>query len=232
MAVSIFKLPPGHRQIIEAFVKEVKQLEDKKRLPKKRVSEASCALPKKLPKAKETPVNSESSSNSRRSADFAPRNQASTVGYIRQQIVKWQRMQKEIKLRELKELEHYEVNGKPKEVGDDFVASILCKVCNKSCALGQKEGRMMISNWTKHVNKCIQTSKCHVGVTMTIHQYLQATEPPTCHSLPILVLQSQLFLQLPILLLLLCKSPTQLWRTYSIFSISLPHKRKGNEFLF
>lgn len=182
MAASTFRFPPGHRQTIEAFVKEIKQLEDEKtRRARKRVSEATCAVPKKkLSKAKEMPTYSGNNSSSSSSVDVAPRTQASTLTYIRQQFVRWQRLQKDIKLKELKEHEQYEVHVKANEVGNDLVASVLCKVCNKTYSLGQKEGRLMISNWTKHVTKCIQTSKCHVGVTRNIRQFLHATEAPTC----------------------------------------------------
>ena len=182
MAATTFKIPPGHRQTIETFVKEIRQQEDEKtRRVRKRVSESSCAVPKrKLAKAKETSTYSGKGSSSSSSVDVAPRTQASTAGYIRQQVVKWQRLQKDVKLRELKELEQYEVHVKCKEVGDDLAASIHCKVCHKSYSLGHKEGRVMISNWTKHITKCIQTSKCHgSGVTRTIRQYLQLqTEEP------------------------------------------------------
>lgn len=66
-----------------------------------------------------------------------------------------------------------------KEIGDDIVSSVLCKVCNKSYCFGQKEGRPMISNWTKHIIKCVLTAKRNTGVTRTLHQYLLLNEAPT-----------------------------------------------------
>ena len=61
MGASTFKFPPGHRQAIEAFVKEAKQLEDeKKQLHRKRASEAFSDVPKRkrsLPSRVEIPAN-------------------------------------------------------------------------------------------------------------------------------------------------------------------------------
>lgn len=48
----------------------------------------------------------------------------------------------------------------------------------KCYCLGQKEGRPMLSNWTKHISKCVLTSKYNAGVTRTIHQYLITNEAP------------------------------------------------------
>lgn len=88
MPASTFKFPPGHRQTIEAFVKEVKQQEEeKKRLCRKRASEASCAITKKVPKAKG--MHSVNSSGTGSSVD-APRSQSTTLGDIRRQIARWQ----------------------------------------------------------------------------------------------------------------------------------------------
>ncbi|MDA8002571.1 MAG: hypothetical protein MPL62_14930 [Alphaproteobacteria bacterium] len=176
VTASMFRFPPGHRQTIESFVKEIKQLEDEKtRRARKRATEATTGPKAKL--HKETPTYSGDSTSS---VDAAPSTHASTLAYIRQQLVKWQRSQKDSRLNALKEYEQYEVQVQANEVDNMFATSVLCKVCNRSYALGQKAGRVMISNWTKHISKCIETSKCHRGVTRTIRDYLHASEAQTC----------------------------------------------------
>ena len=38
------------------------------------------------------------------------------------------------------------------------IASVLCKMCGRSSTLGVKCGKVLISNWTRHIIKCVQIS--------------------------------------------------------------------------
>ena len=99
--------------------------------------------------------------------------QRTQVGIIRRQVAKRQRSQKDTKLRELKEHEHFELNIK--QEGGELVTSIQCKVCSRSYSLGVKEGRPMISNWTKHVSKCVLKPK---PISRKVEQYFKPKSPP------------------------------------------------------
>ena len=170
-AASTFKFPPGHRQSIAKFVQQTKlQEEEMRRLCRKRESEGFCTMPKRRKIAclssKEMAANNSTSSSSAEIID-----QSSLVADIRRQIAKWQRSQQDAKLRELKEHEKYEVRVKLE--GGKLIPSIQCKVCTKSYSLGLKDGRPMISNWTKHISKCI---KQKTG-TRKVQQYFQPTVP-------------------------------------------------------
>lgn len=168
-AGSTFRFLPGHRQSIAKFVQQTKQQEEeKRRLCRKRESGGLCTMPKRRKKAsKEMCADNSSSSSSTEIID-----QSSLVGDIRRQIAKWQRSQQDEKLRELKEHEKYEVRVKSE--GGKLISSIQCKVCTNSYSLGQKEGRIMISNWTKHISKCVTRPK---KFTRKLQQYFQPTIP-------------------------------------------------------
>ena len=77
---------------------------------------------------------------------------------IRLQVCKWQRRASvDQKLKCMKEKKEFEV--KVKRSGAAFAASIYCNMCMKSIALGTKSGKPLISNWTRHVAKCIKSPK-------------------------------------------------------------------------
>ena len=181
MPASRLRFPPGHRHTITKFVKEVKQMEEEKRRKRlKRESEASCMKPqkRKAVQHRSKEMHGDNSSSSSCSVEVAP---SSILGDIRRQVAKWQRSQKHAKLRELEEHAQYEIHVKPKVGSGNQAASILCKMCGKSYSLGQKEGRPMISNWTKHIAKCILTTKCQGQVSESLHTYFVPTPP--IHSL-------------------------------------------------
>ena len=37
---------------------------------------------------------------------------------------------------------------------DECVPVILCLLCHRKCVLGSKNGSVLISNWTHHIDKC------------------------------------------------------------------------------
>lgn len=149
-----FKFPPGHRHAIENFVKEVKELQGKKKMHKRLCENYSMKSTKRKVTSSEPNV-------------VRSPNQVSSLGDIRRQVAKWQRSQKEQKVLELKEHEHFEVHVDIKPGGT--FSRIHCQLCGKDYSLGKKEGKSMISNWTKHVGKCVRSRKSH---SHTLNQYL------------------------------------------------------------
>ena len=106
------KFPPGHKLRIQKFVSNVKQTQ--KTLNRKRDFQGG-------PRNQSNKSRGESASQSS-STDDGLQN----VGDIRRQIAKWQRAQKEQKLKELKEHEHFETT-----VTGTGMAVIVCKLCDK-----------------------------------------------------------------------------------------------------
>jgi len=134
-----FKFPPGHRQRIAKFVGDVANHVQAKKIAsshKRRCVEPSC-------KAKRMKSSWDTTSSS--ASELSPCNQVGMVREIRQQIAKWQRSQKNSKLRELKEHHHFTINVKVAE-GRNPVALVQCEVCGKKCTLGLKNGRTLLSN--------------------------------------------------------------------------------------
>ena len=170
-----FKFPPGHRHTIARFVREVRQLEeDKRRACPKRECDAPCKNPKRRKVVQNIPkemIIGASDSSSSESVDNVAVSQVGILGDIRRQVTKWQQSQKHAKLRQLKEHGEYEVQVKAKVESGNLMASIVCKLCGKRYSLGQKEGKPMISNWTKHITKCVMTPKRRAKVTGKLHQY-------------------------------------------------------------
>jgi hypothetical protein len=106
MAPSSFKFPPGHRQRIEKFVKEVTKNWKQLQATRKRDIE-----PHRKSKRMKLDVDTSSSG----SRELSPCDPVNMMGDIRRQISKWQRSQKSIKLAELKEHEQFEVKVCVKE---------------------------------------------------------------------------------------------------------------------
>lgn len=95
-------------------------------------------------------------------------------GEIRRNIVKWQKKQKLVKLRQLKEYEHFVINI---NMGDNEnpVASIQCKMCHrKASILGMTRGKAIISNWTRHVVMCLGKRQ---DVTQKLDTYFSSPSP-------------------------------------------------------
>ena len=144
------KFLPGHRHLIDCFVKEAKQLidEEKKKDNRKRHSEALNITVKKKRVSHSSEDKPRAASSS--SDEVGSCSMASLVEDIRQQVAKWQRRQKvNEKLRDLKEHDQYE--ALVKKDGRGYTASIQCKLCEKNIVLSLKGKKTLISNWTRHV---------------------------------------------------------------------------------
>lgn len=149
-----FKFPPGHRKAIELFVEDVRQMHGRERVRRKKRensdSQSSCGITKKQRMTDDTDTADEPDDST---------NQASVLGDIRRQVSKWARKQIEPKLSELKEHEHYEIHVEVNVDGKRLVSKIECKLCGKRYTLGNKNEGVLISNWTKHLCKCVNNPK-------------------------------------------------------------------------
>lgn len=90
-----------------------------------------------------------------------PKQSDSMFASARRQIAKWQKQQTN-EMRELTEQKHFEVHV---DLGnnEESIPIVVCLLCNHKCLLGNKNGLVLISNWTRHVSKCIK----QVGLNST-----------------------------------------------------------------
>lgn len=148
-ATGPFKFPPGHRKRICKFVAEI--------LSEYRAKKTTSLAGKR-------PIEDVTKTKAKKSKSNDPEDgprydtTVTLAGNIRRQVTKWQRSQKIPQLRELKEHEQFEVAVAVNE-GNNPSASLTCKICAQKCALGFKEGKCLISNWTRHVSKCVNSPK-------------------------------------------------------------------------
>ena len=152
-------IAPGHRILIAEFVNKVQNMiKPKNTLPIKRKarhvpSESSkkqmlVANPNSESDGSEITVNYEAST-----ADLAD-----IASKIRIQIAKWQRIQSQSQLAQLKEHEQFEVRISRSEKPDTYAdVCITCTMCDKHLPLtmGSKHTSYSISNWSRHVKACI-----------------------------------------------------------------------------
>ena len=87
---------------------------------------------------------------------------ADIASKIRMQIAKWQRMQPEDQVKQLKEHEQFELRvsrSENPEIPADVC--ITCMMCDKHLPLskGSKYASFSISNWTRHVKVCVLKKK-------------------------------------------------------------------------
>ena len=73
---------------------------------------------------------------------------------VRRQIAKWKEQQNG-QLRELTEQKHFEVHV-DLDSSDECAPFVVCRLCNQKCMLGSKSESVLISNWTRHVSKCVK----------------------------------------------------------------------------
>ena len=130
------KFLPGHQKRILKFVEELKQ---ERASDRKRQAKPTGVASKR----RKSLQDSDSSSSS---GSVSVVNQADVARKVCCLIAKWQRSQKDVKLRELKEHEHFDV-----KVSVELNVSILCKMCGKLSVLGKAKGCVMISSTKKDV---------------------------------------------------------------------------------
>ena len=155
-----FKFLCGHRRRrIMNFINGLKQEATKNKL--KRAKQTTDNL-KCLPVIKAKHIKLESNLESITSDDqttcIDPEHQATVAAKIHQQVTKWQRSQKLIKLRELKEIKDFNVNVDVK--GErNLSVSITWNICDSRCRLSHKGDHILISNWTRDVSKCVDKTR-------------------------------------------------------------------------
>ena len=159
-----FKFPPGHKKLIQRFLSEQKAIYSQALIKQRKrcSSESACMPPKKKVPAKN---------------DVTPRptveDAASIYKQVHSQILSWQRSQKNEEVKELKEHDGFELNVNWNDDTQGHIVSITCTKCGKPYKLGLKEGRNSISNWTKHLSKCIKKAKA--PCTPSVQMYFQNT---------------------------------------------------------
>ena len=79
----------------------------------------------------------------------------SIVSRLRQQINEWQRRMSDERLRSLQEDVRYELTAKKEQ------AVVSCKLSSKNVILSSKHNKLILSNWTRHINTCFKRPKEH-----------------------------------------------------------------------
>lgn len=149
MLSSPFEFPPGHRDRICHFVRELRTTEKKdtknKEIAKKR--KGHTIKHSKRPKIEPVENNPEI-------------NVVTISRQVRYTITRWVQQQTNPALKRLVENEHYRLSISPDtDVPGLFSVSVVCLVCNKSILLHQrdtsnKSSPFIISNWTRHGKGC------------------------------------------------------------------------------
>ena len=83
------------------------------------------------------------------------------------------------KLRELKEIKHFDVNVDVKG-GSDLSLSITCNICGSRCLLSHKNEHILISNWTRHVSKCVEKARKPISSSKIEYFFLPKIETQKC----------------------------------------------------
>ena len=71
------------------------------------------------------------------------------VSCARRCVSKWQKSQRDVNIKKLKEHVDFEIKTSSKDI-----PIILCKLCGKSYTLAHKKGCLLVSNWSRHVTQC------------------------------------------------------------------------------
>ena len=159
-----FRYLLGHKSSIINFIKQIK--EEKEIFRTKKRCNADKDNLKPLKKAKHC--------REGETSDDLP----AVYSHVRKQVVKWQKKQENEHIKQLKEEEQYEVCVKLRD-DSSCIASIKCKLCMKDYTLGRSNGKPVISNWTKHVIKCLKQQKSAPTCATSIHRFF----PRACSEL-------------------------------------------------
>ena len=100
-------------------------------------------------------------------------NHFSILCNVRQHLAKWQRYCQNHKIKALKEYEHFCIGVKIH--GNRTIVKIECKLCGKKRTLALKNGKAMISNWTRHITSCVEVPK--QNGTTTLNKYFTTPSP-------------------------------------------------------
>ena len=126
------RFPPGHVKKLKMFVEELQSL-------KKFCQKQKRPVPMSAPASKKICPSSNEQTNE---DSIFPEE---VVSCARRCVSKWQRSQRDVNIKKLKEHVDFEIKTTP---------IILCKLCGKSYTLGHKKGMLLVSNWSRHVTQC------------------------------------------------------------------------------
>ena len=86
---------------------------------------------------------------------------ADATSKVRKQIVKWQNVQNNVHLRQLKEHREYEIELKQStSQADTITGTIICTMCDANIHLGvDQKNNIKLLNWIRHVKICIQQKR-------------------------------------------------------------------------
>jgi len=172
-----FKFLPGHRQRITDFVEKIRKSLDEEEKAKRLSLKRSISNAPSF-KQKKTKSNTNFADKSTKPDDHLT--QAKAVAVVRQQICKWQRNEKNphhTKICDLKENEDFEVKSTALDdsSSNKFRVYVYCKLCKKNHTLGFKDGSALLSNYTRHVPKCIEGNKS-TSKENTMHKFFVPKE--------------------------------------------------------
>ena len=214
---SMCKFPPGHRIRIERFVQEMRS----SHLCHDLFNDAVPAVATKKKKK-----NCEPSAVQAPDGGIPATTESTTsiVSRLRQQINEWQRRMSDERLRSLQEDVHYELTVKEEQ------AVLSCKLCSKNVTLSSKHKKLILSNWTRHINTCFKRPKEH-QIDKYFVQNLPLPIDKPCTS------KSATFLKPPVpsissSALLLSTSPTVTMHANSATNFELPSPFKSTSMSF
>ena len=130
------RFPPGHVKKLKMFVEELQSL-------KKSCQKHKRPVPMFAPASKKICPSSDEQSNE---DSIFPEE---VVSCARRCVSKWQRSQRDVNIKKLKEHVDFEIKTSSKDT-----PTILCKLCGKSYTLAYKKGMLLVSNWSRHVTQC------------------------------------------------------------------------------
>jgi len=152
-----FEFPPGHRKRICNFINEVKrlyQIEQRSNTRKRKTADQDKPLAKR-PKSAPTPVKVVQEKKTVSIPSISKQ--------IRRNLNKWLQKQTDPEICKLKENIEYAVMVNSTDKPKSFSAYIRCLMCGTAIDLQQLDklddtSTYLLSNWTRHVKKCIVTT--------------------------------------------------------------------------
>ena len=158
-SLPVFKFSPGHRKRILKFVEEIKRLisarqkdDMKASAQRKRLGKRSNnAISAGIKHARvSNDVNISTSLGINDSAENEDYSELDLLTDFRQSFAKWQRQTKNMQYGKIKENQDFTVNISVSTPGNTK-ASVHCCTCGKTEQLGIKSGKVLLSNWYRHI---------------------------------------------------------------------------------
>ena len=181
-----FEFPPGHRIRICNFVKEVKEMCQRK------MQLSSCASTTVKTGVKKRKLMIQS--------DFQVPSSAEEIStQVHKNINKWLNQQQTVALNSLKNGHDFSVHIN-KDGKGCFSVLVKCLLCSTSIRLHQLNSTFQISNWTRHVKKCADRRKLNskqAKLDRLLHRVPPPTDKQNSPSQPVSVNESVVSTSLP-----------------------------------